>query len=150
MKGLSPLIAEVLLIAFVVGIGAIIITWVTGFTKSSTKTVSQQSNAQIACTRGSIKFLTNPPLTYNTTSGNLTGTVENDGLIGLGNLRLQIIYNNSTLQEIPLSPSQVSPGGMVSFNVRISSNYQLVKVMTNCTSPEVSDEATSSEIVSTS
>lgn len=150
MKGLSPLIAEVLLIAFAIGVGAIIITWVTGFTKSSTKTVGQQSSSQIQCTYGSIKFLSSPPLTYNSTTSNLTGAVENNGNIVLGNLRLQILYDNGSLQQIPLSPSELSPGDIVSFNVKISSNYQLVRVVTNCTSPEISDQTSTSEIVSTS
>ena len=146
MKGLSPLVAEVLLIAFAVGVGAIIATWVLGFTRSSTKTVSKQSSTQLACTYGSIKFLSSPPLTYNSTSGNLTGAVENNGNIPLGDIRLQILYTNSTLSVINLSPSQLTSGGVISFNVKISSNYQTVRVVTNCTNPEVSDEASSSKI----
>ena len=50
MKALSPMIATVLLVAFVVGIGGILSLWLTGLTTSQTQTVSNQSNAQIKCT----------------------------------------------------------------------------------------------------
>jgi len=146
MKALSPLVAEVLLIAFVVGVGAIIATWVTTFTKSSSATVEKQSSAQITCTYGSIKFLSSPPLTYNSTSGNFTGAVENNGNIALGNVRLQVIYDNSTLQVIQLPRSELSAGDIISFNVQISSNFNIIRVTTNCTSPEVSDEVQRSAV----
>ncbi|MBI2085192.1 MAG: hypothetical protein HYT71_01625 [Candidatus Aenigmarchaeota archaeon] len=36
LKGLSPLIASVLLVAFTMAVGAIIINWITGFTQQQT------------------------------------------------------------------------------------------------------------------
>ena len=149
MKGISPMVAEVLLIALVVAVFGIIISWITGFTRVQIKTTNKQSSTELSCSYGGIKFMSTPSVTYNSTTGNLTGAVENNGNVALGNIRLQILYNNSTLQTITIS-SELSPGDISYFNVHISSNYQMVRVTTNCTSPEVSDELTSDEITSTS
>ncbi len=48
-KGLSPLIASVLLVAFTMAVGAIIINWITGFTQQQTTVVGQRGENQIKC-----------------------------------------------------------------------------------------------------
>ena len=49
LKGLSPLIASVLLVAFTMAVAAIIVTWITGFTQQQTTVVGQRGENQIKC-----------------------------------------------------------------------------------------------------
>jgi len=48
-KGISPLIATVLIIGFTVALAAIIITWSTGFTKKMQATTEETANIQVVC-----------------------------------------------------------------------------------------------------
>lgn len=48
-KGISPLIATVLIIGFTVALAAIIITWSTAFTKKMQSTTEQTANTQVLC-----------------------------------------------------------------------------------------------------
>jgi flagellin-like protein len=49
MKGISPLIATILLIAFTVAVGGIVSLWITGYSKTQTTQISQTSQDQIQC-----------------------------------------------------------------------------------------------------
>ncbi len=48
-KGLSPLIASVLLVAFTMAVAAIIVNWITGFTQQQTTVVAQRGDQQTKC-----------------------------------------------------------------------------------------------------
>ena len=48
-KGISPLIATVLIIGFTVALAAIIITWATGFTRNIQSGVEETAGVQTAC-----------------------------------------------------------------------------------------------------
>ncbi|MBI4168121.1 MAG: hypothetical protein HY515_04130 [Candidatus Aenigmarchaeota archaeon] len=48
-KGLSPLIASVLLVAFTMAVAAIIVTWITGFTQQQTSNIGTRGERQVLC-----------------------------------------------------------------------------------------------------
>ena len=50
-RGISPLIATVLIIGFTVALAAVIMTWGKGFTESMTKGAEEGANQDIVCTR---------------------------------------------------------------------------------------------------
>jgi flagellin-like protein len=140
-KGVSPLIATVLLIAFTVGVAGIIVTWVTSFSTSTTQRVSQQADIQVICSYGSINLRS-----LRFANSQLSGTIENKGQIPLGNISLSIIYANATSEKIGLCLPASSAGSCpvsnltlglaerATFNVTISgSNYAEITVATNCT-----------------
>ena len=151
MKGLSPLVATILLIAFVIGVAGILSVWLTTFTRTTTELVGEETSKTIICSYGGISLYS---LKYS--NGFLTGNIENTRSISLGNITLQIIYLNQTSQKNKLCLSgtvaincttanvSVSPRELVSFNVSASSNYDKIRVMTNCSS--VFDEADKSEV----
>ena len=56
MKGISPLIAAVLLIAFTVAIATIIMGWMGTFTRSTTETISNRTDLAIDCASASINI----------------------------------------------------------------------------------------------
>ena len=154
MKGVSPLVATVLLIAFVVAVAGIIAAWTTGFAKSQTQVVEQQSTYAITCGYGSINMKS---LIFQSASTRLAGTIENNGQISLGNLTLRIVYQNATSQSIPLCSSasgavscssvnlSMMPSDQSSFNVTLwGSNYDSIRVTTNCST--VSDTAARGDV----
>lgn len=155
MKGISPLIATVLLIAFTVAVAGIISVWLTGFASTTTKTVGGQANIEIICTGGQISLKN-----LKCVNGYLSGDISNAGTIALGNITLQILYTNGT-QHPKLYLSLVgnsvnasttccgnltiSPAEKYRFNTSISSGYDKIRVLTNCTA-KVTDEASSSDV----
>lgn len=146
-KGISPLVATILIIAITVGVVGIVAVWITGFTRTTTETVSTQSGRQIDCSFGAVsvgnlKFANNF----------LSGRVENRGQIALGNISVNIIYQNASAEKFELCKSGSTAvrcdGGnlsllvseQTSFNVTIGgSNYDTIRVFTDCTG--VSDTA---------
>lgn len=138
MKAISPLIASVLLIAFTVAVGGVLSVWITSFTTSSTQTVEEQATTSLACSYGGVS-LSN--LKY--CGGGLSGRVENTGNIALGNITIQIVYANASMQKHYRNVT-IEVGEIDSFNVSCSSGYDKIRVSTNCST--VYDEEDSSKV----
>jgi flagellin-like protein len=140
MKGVSPLISSVLLIAFAIVVAGLYSGWITSFTKTTTEEVQEQSEKKVTCSYGGIAL---DNVKYNNTSGNISGTVENTDLINLGNIDFEIFYINSTRQKLDLNMTLES-GERNTFNSRISINYNKIRVISNCSN--VYDEISSSDV----
>jgi flagellin-like protein len=154
MKGISPLIATVLLISVTIAIAGIVWQWSGGFFQDQTERVSEQSDRTILCSYGSINV---KDLRFQTTQSRLSGNIENTGQIAIGNVSISIVYQNSTSQTIKLctdpTGSVSCTGGNLSldiaervgFNVSIwGSNYDSIRIGTNCT--QVTDTADRGDI----
>ena len=55
MKGLSPLVATIMLIAFAVAVGSLLAIWLTGFASSTTEFTSEQGNKVTQCAGARLK-----------------------------------------------------------------------------------------------
>jgi len=155
MKGISPLVATVLLIAFTVAVAGLLSNWLTGFASQSAQQVSSSSSVTLSCTYGGVSL---GNLKYNSTQNNMTGYIENTGTVSIGNLSLQIIYTNKTIVTYNLCSIgsigsnctakniSLSPRDVITFSVPSQNNYETLRVATNCSS--VYDTATSAEISS--
>jgi flagellin-like protein len=118
MKGLSPLIGTVLLIAFTIGVGGLISIFATGLTTTSTGITSNQSEALTKCAGAwlDVYSVTNASVLYsNPNSQTITGVV--------------IVYTNGNTQNaadqtLSLGESGVtSPtGGIISSPIVSTSN----------------------------
>ena len=88
-KGISPLIATILLIAFTVAVGGIVSLWITGFTQTQTSQVSAGSTDQVQC--GS-SVLTISRAIY--TAGTINNVTFQVGY-NLGNIKLDniVVYS---------------------------------------------------------
>ena len=139
-KGLSPLVSSVLLIAIVIAVAGIYTGWFTNFIREITSTVQGQSEKKVECSYGGIALV---DLEYNSTSGYLSGSIENTNNIVLGNIDLEVFYTNTTREKKDMN-KVLEPGEMDVFNEVISSNYEKIRVITNCS--DVSDEVQSSSI----
>lgn len=140
-KGISPLIAVVMLIAFVVAVAGILMNWLSGFATQETELVQEKSETSITCSYGSVSAKS-----AEYSDPRLSATVENTGQISIGNVTLSVVYQNATSQQVELCGSaggavscsnsnlSLGVGEQESFNVTIwGSNYDSVKVITNCT-----------------
>ncbi|MEM5766050.1 MAG: archaellin/type IV pilin N-terminal domain-containing protein [Candidatus Aenigmatarchaeota archaeon] len=156
MKGISPLIATILLIAITVAVGGLVGSWVFSFTRSSTQTVRQQADIEIICNQGRISL---SDVCYS--NNYILGYITNTGNIPLGDITLTIFYSNASTQRYYLSfangavvPETSCCGNLTilvnekyMFNISANQNYNKVYVSTNCTSI-VTDEVEASDISS--
>lgn len=68
-KGISPLIAAVLLIAFTMAVAAILTAWVTTFTQDTTSEIGNESSRLVQCSFGGLSI-------YDVTAGSSQITVQ--------------------------------------------------------------------------
>lgn len=139
-KGISPFITSVLLIALVIAVAGIYTGWFTNFIRDITSTIKGHGEKKIECSYGGIAL---DDLEYNSTSEYLSGNIENTNIIPLGNIDLEIFYDNATREKKDLN-KVLEPGEKDVFNEAISSNYEKIRVITNCS--EIYDEVSSASI----
>jgi hypothetical protein len=120
--------------------------WITGFTTTSTETVSGNTQRELYCAYAGISVSN---LKY--CNNHFAGTVDNTNLKDVGNVTLQIIYDNSTSEKFYLNRSSgsgfmsLTPRERDAFNVTIGGiNYDLIHVYTNCSNAY--DDATRSDV----
>ena len=143
-KGISPLIAEVLLIGFTVAVASIVILWATSFTRTSTSTIGNQANVQTICMSAGIDFY--GTITYNSTSRTLSGYVRNTGNVPLGNISFQVIYPTTTT-NFPNQISELLPQNVASFSLpNVDQGFNSLIVYTNCSSVQGTTKIDSSQI----
>jgi len=127
MKGISPLIATVLLIVIVVSIGAVVMTWTSTFTATTTKTVQNKSDTAINCASASISI--DEVFVINGTSGVVRAAVKNSGFVDAIVITSAQVYNstggNFTASDLPVGNFNV--GQIVTLQFRNVS-------MANCSS----------------
>ncbi|MBI2084665.1 MAG: hypothetical protein HYT70_03595 [Candidatus Aenigmarchaeota archaeon] len=145
MKGLSPLVATVLLIAFTVGIGGLISVWLSGFTQTSTGIVRKEGEHQVICSNGALDISN---LRY--CNNNISGIIKNNGRITLGNITVQIVFLNSSQVSFALNDTSgnylvLKPSQLGTFNQTIGgTNYDKIWIYSNCSA--VTDQAESSDV----
>ena len=112
-KGISPLIATVLIIGFTIVIAALVITWGTNLFKKTQESTGQQADISLACT----EVLGNLGLTVNKLSGNnLSVTVENGVKRNINGFILRV-YNTSQTSadtidtDVVADATKITPAG---------------------------------------
>jgi flagellin-like protein len=138
MKGVSPLIATILLIAFTIAVAGILSVWLTSFARTQSQAIGDRSSYELICSYGGVSL---SGMSYS--GGWLTGKIENTRTIPLGNLSIQIIYTNFTSQKVNIF-ADLSPREEYPFNISASSNYETIRVITNCSS--VYDEVSAGDV----
>ncbi len=107
MKGVSPLIATVLLIAFTLSIAGLLGGWLSGLTKTQTETLEKSSQETMNCTGSLINIVS--VLCGNTTVGG-----QNSLRIVLANEGNNALYGFSTFAQIGQNQYINSTGGPTS------------------------------------
>jgi flagellin-like protein len=96
-KGISPLIATVLIIGFTVALAAVIMTWGQSFSKSMSQSTEETTAVQLACAQDVQFDLTN---VCHDGAGNLKLTVENNGNKDLDEITARIKKDQSTIDVV--------------------------------------------------
>jgi flagellin-like protein len=114
-KGISPLIAAVLLIAFTMAVAAILTAWVTTFTQDTTSEISNESSRLVQCSFGGLSI-------YDVTagSGQITVQVANTGTREFTQEVVVTATDSSGNTNQSRIPGGMETGDVVSTNVGLS------------------------------
>jgi flagellin-like protein len=104
MKGVSPLIATVLLIAFTLSIAGLLGGWLSGLTKTQTETLEKSSQETMNCTGSMLSIV-------NVFCGNSTASEPNTLRIVIANEGNNALYGFSTFAQIGFNQYINSTGG---------------------------------------
>ena len=115
-KAVSPLIATVLLIAFAIALGAVVMNWGKGFVEATAKDVSDKSAQDFTCQQDiqlGIKEIAGvPKICYNTT-GYIKVMLENTGRSDISGIQYAV-FDNENNMNITQNTSLTLAGGGVS------------------------------------
>jgi len=134
MKGISPLVATVLLIAVTMTIAGMLAYWASSFVKTQTGQFENQTTTE--CKFADFRFYA---CSYNSTSQQMKFILENFRTVTLRDLVAYLIYQNGSVTTYQLN--ETLPGGaMKGFTINdVSPDYSSIKIKTHC--PEVSAES---------
>ncbi len=93
-KGVSPLIAAVLLIAFTMAVAAILTAWVTTFTEEQTQQLGNESEQQIDCSFAQLEV-------FDTSAGAdwVNVAVTNRGTVDFTNVSITVLNSGNVVGE---------------------------------------------------
>lgn len=136
-RAVSPLIATVLLIAFAVALGAVVMNWGRTFTEQKTAEVTATSDVATGCSLGiSLKILeiaNKPQICVGEWGANsyINFTVSNEGSKKIDSLRIMIIGDSSTPTiNNSVSNSSISEGGLIKLSSPyVQSNVGTLKIV---------------------
>ncbi|MDI6807241.1 MAG: hypothetical protein QMD14_05570 [Candidatus Aenigmarchaeota archaeon] len=154
MKGISPFIAVILLIAMTVSVGIIVSIWWTGLIQKQAGIIEEESVTKLKCTHGGILIWDETvKCNFAGATDSLNFTVENTGTIDLYNLKVQI-FNGSAIYgpydvidilkgSVFTSTFPLKPGWKRSVEVNITpeniaGNAEWINIITQC--PDVEDK----------
>jgi flagellin-like protein len=143
MKGISPMIATVLLVAFTVALGGIIMLWFTSVTTTTAGGTESQIQTITKCASANFKILS-----VDTANDKVTVTHFGSGLTvypiiaTIGSTVVTLTGNNAP------NPASITSGGTSAFNATIGDNTTVkvtalcqygsinTTIEASCTSPE--------------
>lgn len=115
-KGVSPLIATVLLIAFSVALGAVVMNWGRGFISEKTDDVEKTTDVQLKCSvdilLDFLEISDTTQVCYNATGDYVEFTIENKGSANVTGLSIQVIntdndvFTNDTNDDLESGSAQ--------------------------------------------
>jgi len=127
-KGLSPLVATVLLVAITMTIAAVLAYWASTFTKGSLPPENQTQSLQ-QCTGADFIIYYQ---SYNSTAGVLTIVFQNTGSADITLTNITFIYPDGSLDSKALG-STLSQASLQSFRIsNVTAGWNSYTVFTNC------------------
>lgn len=140
-KGISPLVAAVILIAVTMTIAGILSFWATSFVQKGLPEV-ENTTQQTICLGAKFRVYSG---SYNSTSQGLALILENQRNVDLTLDKLYIFYPNNRLETYQLS-GILANNELKPINVsNIEDGFEYGQIRTNC--PEVYASFTYSEVV---
>ncbi|MEM4326510.1 MAG: archaellin/type IV pilin N-terminal domain-containing protein [Candidatus Pacearchaeota archaeon] len=125
IKGISPLVAAVLLIAITMTIAGMLAYWATSFTKSGLPT----NVTEVQCIGANIRVY---DCKYNATLSRADIILQNIGSVDLSNITVNIQYLNASIQSFSLNGT-LNKNTIASYQLNgISSDYSRFIILTPC------------------
>ena len=122
-KGISPLIATVLLIAFTIAIGGVLLIWFSSLTNTQTQTVGTSSEKLADCAASAITIR---EARYNSTPGSAASTFVNVTIslvAGTQNIaNLTVFVTGKGITNSTADNSTITPGSTITIRANVSSN----------------------------
>jgi len=115
-KGISPLIATVLIIGFTVALAAIIMTWGTTFSRGMQQQSEEQANLKMICTRD-VVFSVKSACVFDANTVKIT--VQNDGNIALLNLTARLFQTPTSIEAVQGIEDASGNRGLDAFGIRV-------------------------------
>lgn len=128
MKGISPLIATIILIAFVIAVVALVSTFFTSFTSRQSAKVETLGSALMDCSLAWFEIDSDVVNVGSTVSV----IVENKGQSGLTGLKI-VVYNSSGAFQLDASPSTMEIGDVRMLQASYSGEPVLEKLKVTST-----------------
>jgi flagellin-like protein len=124
MKGISPMIATILLVAFVVAVGGIISVWMTGLTRTTTAGSEARSSAVTKCAGANLQIISAKPSNNSTTITHYGSDVNIYPLV--------VTFSDGTVNTTFTPKTAVSGGSTSTLNAIYPSGVTSVKVSAAC------------------
>jgi flagellin-like protein len=132
MKGISPIVAAVLLIAITMSIAGILAYWSASYVEKSLP-----SESATTCELGYFVF---DMCKYNSSTQNLVFTLDNKRSVGLNNLTVFVLYTNGSVSSGTLLSGDLPGNSVKSFTVsNVPSDFSEIRVKTQCSGVENKD-----------
>lgn len=123
-KGVSPIIATVLLIAFAVALGAVVMNWGKGFVETTAKDTENKANLDLACEQSlsfGVKTIgQTPKVCFNTT--HVKVMLENTGSVDITGMQIMFFNNDSDSYNFENDTLTIPAGSVTKF---MSINHNL-------------------------
>jgi flagellin-like protein len=134
MKGISPIVAAVLLIAVTMSLAGVLAYWASQFVSQGLPEVNA-TNTQCKFTNFAIYNCI-----YNSTSDRLTVTLNNIQQIEIKSLAVYLTYSNGTVSPMIALNESLQPGEFRSYPITdVSGDFSKV-IITSLTCPEINKE----------
>ncbi len=131
-RGISPLIATVLLIAFAVALGAVVMNWGRSYIESTQTSVQEQADTEITCSTNvkiaAVSVGSTTKICYNDTSHQVKFIIENTGRQTIKKLKVQIINTNNTVNSTTIV-QDIEPGELYSGTASYTGSFQQLRIV---------------------
>lgn len=128
-KGISPLVAAVLLIAVTMTIAGVLAYWASSFVRSQTELFQNQTVAT-ECNFGNLQVYA---CNYDSNSTKITMILNNIGTIDLRDLIVYVIYPDNTIKDYALNATLASRRLESYILSDVLSGFLKINVKTQCT-----------------
>ena len=133
-RGVSPLIATVLLIAFAVALGAVVMNWGRSYVEETASFAKTKSNTEVRCSMDvrikEVKINDVTKFCYNDTGGFVNFLIKNSGRKQITRLLVQVINTNDNVNTTTLNVS-IPVGYNYHGVVNYTGSFQQVEVIPN-------------------
>jgi flagellin-like protein len=143
MKGVSPLIVTVILIAFSIALGGIVSSWLTSYLKGNMSTIGDKGQNQTKCSYSTLQIREDNDYTFSQAAGGTNFNVTVTYITGyetLSNFSFVLESTFGSYKFWPQTQKVMEPGEIGRFNVNangVAGTLTAIRVMAKCGSSEV-------------